>query len=83
VNYACPCCGYLTLSEEPPGTFEICAVCFWEDDAVQFREPDETDGANTVSLRVARANFAEFGASERRFLDDVRPPHPDEIPRAV
>ena len=26
-RYACPCCGYLTLPEEPPGTFDICPVC--------------------------------------------------------
>lgn len=28
--HRCPCCGFLTLDER--GTFEICPVCFWEDD---------------------------------------------------
>ena len=37
--YHCPCCGYRTLSEQPPGTFEICPVCYWEDDNVQFNDP--------------------------------------------
>ncbi|MDR2992886.1 MAG: hypothetical protein LBV11_03505, partial [Bacillus cereus] len=24
MKYTCPCCGYRTLEEEPPGTYEIC-----------------------------------------------------------
>lgn len=36
--YTCPCCGYKTLEECPPGTFEICPICHWEDDNVQFEE---------------------------------------------
>jgi len=28
--YSCPCCGYLTLPER--GAYDICPVCFWEDD---------------------------------------------------
>jgi rubredoxin len=39
-RYACSCCGYLTLDEQPPGTFDICPVCWWEDDPVQFDDPD-------------------------------------------
>ena len=80
VNYACPCCRHLTLSEAPPGTYEICPVCFWEDDPSQFEDRDADVGANAVSLRVAQANFAEFGASERQFLEQVRGPHANEIP---
>lgn len=26
----CPCCGYRTIKER--GCYEICAVCYWEDD---------------------------------------------------
>jgi hypothetical protein len=79
-GYACPCCGYLTLSEPPPGTYEICDVCFWEDDAVQFRDLDYEGGANTVSLRQARESFRLHGVSELRFRAEVRPPLPDERP---
>lgn len=45
-KYKCKCCGYYTLSEKPldhngyPGTFEICPVCFWEDDSIQYKNPD-------------------------------------------
>ncbi|MFV1884526.1 MAG: CPCC family cysteine-rich protein [Balneola sp.] len=31
-KYYCPCCVYDTLIEEPPGTYNICKICFWEDD---------------------------------------------------
>ena len=79
-KYACPCCGYLTLDEEPGGSYDICPVCFWEDDYVQFQDPDYVGGANGVSLRQAKANFSSFGASERRVIPLVRPPQRDEIP---
>ncbi|WP_404460578.1 CPCC family cysteine-rich protein [Sutcliffiella horikoshii] len=50
-RYHCPCCGYRTLEEKPPGTYEICEICFWEDDEIQFRDPDYEGGANELSLR--------------------------------
>jgi hypothetical protein len=78
--FPCPCCGYFTIGQKPPGTFEICPVCFWEDDPVQFNDHDYDGAANTVSLKTAQANFREFGASERQFVHDVRTPMGDEIP---
>lgn len=78
--HKCPCCGYLTLSEEPPGTFEICPVCNWEDDSVQFADPTFEGGSNRVSLEQARRNFANCGASSRGALKLVRKPLPEEIP---
>ena len=55
-TFRCPCCGCLTLDEEPPGTFEICPVCWWEDDNVQFDDPSYRGGANTrqLDLRLQR-----------------------------
>ncbi|PWU04502.1 MAG: hypothetical protein C5B43_04470 [Verrucomicrobia bacterium] len=38
MKYKCPCCGYMTFAEPPPGTFEICPV--WEDDNIQYDDPD-------------------------------------------
>ena len=55
---ACPCCGYLTLSDWFSGSWEICSVCNWEDDDVQFRNPDYEGGANRESLNQARARFS-------------------------
>ena len=80
-RFACPCCGYLTLSDEPPGTYEVCPVCDWEDDAAQSANAEIEGGANAVSLGQARANFREFGAAQRESLDRVRKPLPEEVPR--
>ena len=73
----CPCCGYRTLDPED-SAFEICPVCFWENDPSQVRFPDET-GANDISLNEARKNFAEYGACAERFKDYVREPLPNEM----
>lgn len=78
--YRCPCCAHLTLAEQPPGTYQICEVCHWEDDPVQFEDREYAGGANAVTLNQARRNFAEFGASARHLLDLVRQPRPEEIP---
>ncbi|MGI6416366.1 MAG: CPCC family cysteine-rich protein [Thermoguttaceae bacterium] len=80
-KFPCPCCGYRTMSEQPPGTFEICPVCYWEDDNVQFDDPTLEGGANEESLDQARANFARLGAISPRFVGSVRAPFPDELAR--
>jgi hypothetical protein len=64
-KFACPCCECLTLDEKPPGTFDICPVCGWEDDDAQFRDPDYEGGANRVSLAQARHLFLAIGASRQ------------------
>jgi hypothetical protein len=79
MKYTCPCCGYKTLGEEPPGTFEICDICFWEDDLVQFDDPDYEGGANVVSLRQAQHSFMKFGYSEERIKEFVRSPKADDV----
>ena len=73
-KFTCPCCGYKTLDSISPGSHLICEICFWEDDPVQFEDPDFEGGANAVSLRQAQRNFATIGCVEKRFLDHVRPP---------
>ena len=79
-TYPCPCCGFLTMNEEPPGSFDICPVCYWEDDIAQYNNPDLRGGANEVSLKEARSNYCLFGASSPKFLDVVRPPLQQEVP---
>jgi hypothetical protein len=76
----CPCCGHLVfdLADGWPGSFALCPVCFWEDDAVQFRWPDVEGGANVVSLLDAQRNFRDFGACEQSSRKHVRPPRADE-----
>jgi hypothetical protein len=72
-------CGFKTLPEEPPDTYYICKICGWEDDGVQFYNPDFEGGANKVSLRQAQKNLMKFGASEERFIQDVRKPYEKDI----
>ncbi|MDX2622394.1 CPCC family cysteine-rich protein [Streptomyces sp. NPDC012486] len=48
-SYPCPCCGHRVL-DAMPGSYEICPVCFWEDDGIQFRWPTMDGGANKISL---------------------------------
>lgn len=76
--YPCPCCGYLVFAE-PPGSGDICLICFWEDDALQLRFPELADQTNVVSLAEAQRNYAEFGAIEQRFAGDVRQPTGDDV----
>lgn len=73
-TYYCVCCGYDTLDEKPPGTWQICPVCFWEDDMAQFNDPNYAGGANKSSLIEARKNFEKFGASEEHLKNEVRKP---------
>ncbi|MEY9974740.1 hypothetical protein ABH966_005157 [Lysinibacillus sp. RC46] len=73
-KYTCPCCGYKTLAEGTLDSYEICKVCYWEDDFVQNEDPDFEGGANEVSLKQAQRNFKIYGASEERFKDSVVEP---------
>ena len=72
--YPCPCCGYITLNQKPPGTYLICPICFWEDSTT-----DEYDflswSSNKVSLPQAQRNFIAFGACEPEWIHDVRKPN--------
>ena len=51
----CPCCGEGLVEEEH--LYDVCEICGWEDDPVQFDDPDYRGGANTMSLNEARAAF--------------------------
>ena len=51
----CPVCGYLTLNERD--SFEICQICFWEDDGIDDYEADVESGPNHMSLNEARLKF--------------------------
>lgn len=51
----CPVCGYLTLNERD--SFDICIICFWEDDGIDDYEKDFESGPNHMTLTEARNNF--------------------------
>jgi len=76
--FRCPCCRCLTLPER--GGYELCPVCFWEDDGQDDADADVVRGGPnyTLSLSTARTNYARIGACEERVLPHVRPPRPEE-----
>lgn len=78
-KFRCRCCNYKTLEEEPDDTYEICPVCYWEDDGLQYNNPDYEGGANHVSLNQAKENFRKYEVSELRFKKYVRPHLEDEV----
>jgi hypothetical protein len=62
--------------------YEICAVCFWEDEGQDDHDAGEIRGGpnRDLSLTQARRNFAAYGASDRHRLHLVREPYPHEHP---
>jgi Cysteine-rich CPCC len=81
-TFACPCCRCLTLGGR--GGFEICPVCFWEDDGQDDKDASVVRGGpnGALSLEQARRNFAIFGACDEPSKQHVRPPIPEEKPDA-
>ncbi len=75
----CPCCYCRTLSERD--IYEICPVCFWEDDGQDDHNADVVRGGpnGKLSLTAARANYRVFGASEKRRIEHLRPPKGEEL----
>ncbi|MCC4261524.1 hypothetical protein LL270_12775 [Pseudomonas aestusnigri] len=58
--FPCPCCDYFSLSSE--SGYEICPVCFWEDDGV--RAPAEFSAPNHLTLAAGRQNVLTLGACD-------------------
>lgn len=79
--YPCPCCRFVTLPER--GGYDICTVCFWEDDGQDDHDADEVRGGSNYSLSLsdARRNFSRIGAAEERVLPHVRSPTDGERSR--
>ncbi len=78
----CLCCGSRTLSA--PATFELCPVCWWQDDGQDEADADVVRGGpnGNLSLTAARANYLACGASDPRFLARVRAALPGELAAA-
>ncbi|WP_455962165.1 CPCC family cysteine-rich protein [Methylorubrum aminovorans] len=75
-DHRCPCCR--TLNER--GGFEICPVCFWEDDGQDDHDADIVRGGPNrgLSLTEARRNYATCGAADPINLFHARPPTASE-----
>jgi hypothetical protein len=77
-TYRCPCCRFKTLHGR--GGFELCPICFWEDDGQDDQGADEIRGDpnGSLSLPEARINYSRYKASDSKFVSKVRPPLPEE-----
>jgi len=77
--YPCPCCGCRTLSER--AGYELCPVCFWEDDGQDDHDADNVRGGpnSDLSLTKARENYRQMGACASEYLGSVRRPLPAEL----
>lgn len=53
----CPACG--TKGDTVGSQWQICSLCGWEDDPVQFDNPNETMGANGFSLNEWKATLTD------------------------
>lgn len=53
----CRCCGDSTIDEYD--SYDICSTCGWEDDDLQFDDPDYAGGANDLSLNDHRRKWLE------------------------
>ena len=63
----CRCCEFRTLAER--GGYDICPICFWEDDG--SHDPDTVSGPNHMTLREGRENFARLGACDESSVEHV------------
>ena len=72
--YPCPVCGHLTFSE-PPGSYDVCEVCGWEDDALQLEFATTlAGGANGITLHTAQTAFLKAEARMKRKYAGTRFP---------
>ena len=59
----CPCCDHFTL--EKRAVWDICPVCYWEDDGHDLDRQDDPSGCNRgMTLRHGRENFRRLGTCE-------------------
>lgn len=70
----CNCCSYRTIEES--GAYEICPVCFWEDDGICL--PEAESEANGMKLQEGRDNFEKYGACSEMARNFVSKDDPAE-----
>lgn len=66
MSLACPGCGFRTIDEDFYGTYLICPVCGWEDDAVQLANPCSGGGANRESLAECQKTSATWNNAQKQ-----------------
>ena len=68
-KFQCSCCDYFTLEER--GGYEVCPICFWEDDGMDIDEADTHSGPNHITLREGRQNFKKLGACDSAMVKNI------------
>lgn len=71
----CPCCGNYPWESRTSALFEICSICFWQNDGME-----KAGGANHVSLAQGRENYKKFGSCRKEFAEYTRKPYDYELP---
>jgi Cysteine-rich CPCC len=71
--YPCPCCGYKTLPDR--GAYDLCPVCWWEDEGL---EPWEYSEPNGQTLVEAQQEYLAQRLPYRLRSGKVRPPKRSE-----
>ncbi len=77
-NYPCQCCEYFTIRNPKTHGYELCEVCFWEDDR-DIKTADEEGELNGISLNEAKTNFKLFKVYDAGSVDFCRDPLPEEL----
>jgi hypothetical protein len=76
-RYHCPCCGYQTLNEGP-GEYDLCPVCFWEDDGMHGNDARSVNGPNGITLAEGQRRYRRYGSAALHAIEKARPPTPEE-----
>jgi len=75
----CRCCGYLTFEGSPQeNAYDICPVCFWENDGCKSDE--DYSEPNHMTLGEAKQNYVKFGACDQQSAENTRSPMYFEVP---
>ncbi len=74
---ACPICGYHTLEER--FNYEICTICFWEDDTQVKLTEDLFSEANKLKVSEAQVNYMLHGVVDGNYKDNARKPITTDI----
>ena len=75
-RYTCPCCGFRTLTG--PGNYDLCPVCFWEDDGMHDNDAASVEGPNGITLAEGQRLYQRYGSSALHCLSKARPPATEE-----
>jgi hypothetical protein len=73
-KFQCPCCLHFTLHER--SSYEICPVCFWEDDG--WLDEDEESGPNHITMGEGRESYKAIGSCDPLMLKHCRAAFPEE-----